>query len=90
MLFKQRTLAQIADMICGNYDQETTVFKYRSSSRLTEFFQDCDTDYVHNGTTRSSWVAEQLRDMLSQPQSAANVPPEAFGRVIRVLGSVPR
>jgi hypothetical protein len=44
MQFKQRTLGQIADMICGNFPEEETFFPYRSSSFLTEFFQDCDTD----------------------------------------------
>ena len=45
MNFKQRTLIQIADMICGNLEDEKEFFQYRSSSYLTEFFQDCDTDY---------------------------------------------
>jgi hypothetical protein len=43
MEFKQRTLMQIADMICGNFKDEESFFRYRSSSRLTEFFYDCDT-----------------------------------------------
>lgn len=38
MQFKQRTLMQIADMICGNFPAETSFFPYRSSSRLTDFF----------------------------------------------------
>jgi len=33
-------------------------FRYRSSSYLTEFFQDCDTDHTHDGTTRQYWVAD--------------------------------
>jgi hypothetical protein len=28
-------------MICGNFDANETFFKYRSSSYLTQFFQDC-------------------------------------------------
>jgi hypothetical protein len=50
MEFKQRTLMQIANMICGNED---SFFLYRSSSYMTEFFQDCDTDYEHDGSTRN-------------------------------------
>ena len=39
MEFKQRTLMQIADMICGNSKEgEARFFRYRSSSYLTEFF----------------------------------------------------
>jgi hypothetical protein len=86
MEFKQRTLMQIANMICGNFQEgEASYFRYRSSSYLTEFFQDCDTDYVHNGTTRNYWVAETLKEILSGPQPTANVPPEVFARVVRTL-----
>ena len=50
MKFKRRTLMQIADMICGNYPDESTRFVYRSSSDLTEFFADVETDYEHDGS----------------------------------------
>jgi hypothetical protein len=86
MVFKQRTLMQIADMICGNSaEDEESFFRYRSSSFLTEFFQDCDTDYEHDGSTRNRWVADVLGLILAEPQPAANVPPETFSRVVRVL-----
>lgn len=85
MEVKQRTLMQIADMICGNFKTEESFFRYRSSSYLTEFFQDCDTDYSHDGSTRNHWVAETLQKILVEPQPNANTPPETFSRVIRVL-----
>jgi hypothetical protein len=85
MEFKERTLTQIANMICGNFTPEESFFRYRSSSYLTEFFQDCGTDYVHDGSTRKYWVAETLRKILAEPQSNANTPPETFSRVIRTL-----
>ncbi len=85
MEFKERTLNQIADMICGNYDATTSFFVYRSSSYLSEFFEECDTDYRHNGSTRKWWVASTLGEILAEPQPATNVPPEAFARVIRRL-----
>jgi len=85
MQFKQRTLMQVADMICGNFPVDTSLFVYRSSSRLTEFFQDCDTDYVHDGSTRNYWVAETLRSILAEPQPGPNTPPETFARVIETL-----
>ena len=65
--FKERSLRQLGDLICGNADGEKTVFVYRSSSRLTEFFEDCDTDYRHDGSTRVYWVAETLRGILAGP-----------------------
>jgi hypothetical protein len=85
MKFKRRTVDQIATMICGNYDSATTLFRYRSSSYLTRFFQDCDTDYVHQGQTRDYWVAETLIAILAEPQSDPKMPPDTFCRVIRTL-----
>ncbi len=85
MKFKQRTLSQIADMICGNFDEETSFFHYRSSSFLTEFFQDCDTDYGHDGSTRAAWVASTLSEILAEPHANATTPPETFSRVICTL-----
>ncbi len=76
---------QIADMVCGNFKEEESFFRYRSSRYLTEFFQDCGTEYRHDGSTRNYWVAETLREILTQPQPNANVPPETFSRVIRTL-----
>ena len=85
MEFKQRTLKEIADMICGNFKAEESFFRYRSSNYLTEFFQDCGTDYQHDGSTRSSWVADVVRHILAEPSPGANVPPASFARVIRTL-----
>ncbi len=85
MEFKQRTLRQIADMICGNFKTEKSFFHYRSSSYITEFFQDCDTDYTHDGTTRNYWVAGVLQKILCEPQPNTTTPPETFSRVIRTL-----
>ncbi len=86
MEFKQRTLMQIADMICGNEKQgEPNHFRYRSSSYITEFFQDCDTDYRHDGSTRNYWVAETLKRILAEPQPDARTPPPTFATVIRTL-----
>jgi hypothetical protein len=85
MQFKQHTLDQLADMICGNFETSQTRFIYRSSSYLTKFFQDCDTDYCHDGSTRAAWVADRLKDILSGPQPSATAPPDAFLRVIQTL-----
>jgi hypothetical protein len=83
--FKKRTLMALADMICGNFKTEESFFVYRSSSYLTRFFQDCDTEYVHNGSTRNYWVADTLRQILSEPHPNAQTPPTTFLRVIQAL-----
>lgn len=32
-----------------------------------EFFQELETDYQHDGTTRHRWVADVLEEMLAEP-----------------------
>lgn len=53
MRLHPHTLANLAIMICG--DNEPKIgkpFPYRSSSRLTAFFTNCDLHRVHDGSTR--------------------------------------
>jgi|ERR1035437_1452562 hypothetical protein len=85
MQFKERTLIALADMICGNFKAEESFFVYRSSSVLTRFFQDCDTEYAHDESTRNYWVAGTLREILAEPHPNAQTPPATFSRVIKVL-----
>ncbi len=83
--FKKRTLKQLGDMVCGNFPAEESFFPYRSSSFITEFFQDIETDYAHDGSTRVYWVADTLKKMLAEPQLAPNAPPDTFARLIARL-----
>lgn len=88
MKFKDRTLIEIANMICGNPEamkNGQSFFRYRSSSYITEFFSDCATEYRHDGSTRNRWVAEALRQILAGPQPGTNIPPDTFSRVIQTL-----
>jgi hypothetical protein len=85
MKLKRRTLEQIADMICGNFESETSVFPYRSSYYLTEFFADAETDYAHDGSSRKWWVADTLEKILAEPRSDPHTPPNSFLRVIATL-----
>ena len=86
MEFKPGTLSKLAKLIGGGKPgEEEKFFRYRSSSYLTEFFQDCDTDYQHDGSNRIAWVAETLLAILAEPHQDAKTPPESFSRVIRVL-----
>ena len=85
MPFRRRTITEIADMICGNFDEPQSHFVYRSSSYLTEFFRDCGLDHVHDGSTRKWWVADVLREVLSTPSSHPNLPSDKFVVVIQNL-----
>lgn len=86
MQFKERTIMALADLICGNSKPgEKDVFVYRSSSVLTRFFRDCDTDYSHDGSTRNYWVAGVLKAILLEPHQNAQTPSATFSRVINVL-----
>lgn len=85
--FKRKTLNEIADMICGNPPKEgECYFVYRSSSYLTEFFEDCELDdYVHGGSTRKWWVVGVLEEILTMPATNHHLLPDSFIVVLRVL-----
>jgi hypothetical protein len=83
MRWRQRTLDEIADMICGN--GEGVPFSYRSSSYITRFFRDSDTDFAHDGSTRAAWVSSVLEEILNEPHQDAQTPPPTFCRVISTL-----
>src|SRR5438445_5732546 len=90
MQFKDRTIMALADMVCGNFEEKKnsdkkSLFVYRSSSYLTRFFRDCDTEYAHDGSTRNYWVADALRQILNEPHTNAQTPPATFCRVIKTL-----
>jgi hypothetical protein len=86
MKWRQRTLDEIADLICGN--GEGTPFVYRSSSYITRFFRDADTDFAHDGSTRAAWVSNVLEQILTEPHTDAQTPPPTFCRVIATLMDV--
>jgi hypothetical protein len=86
MKWRQRTLDEIADLICGN--GEGTPFAYRSSSYITRFFRDADTDFVHDGSTRAAWVSGVLEQILAEPHADAQTPSPTFCRVIATLMDV--
>src|SRR6185437_4075228 len=83
MKWRKRTLDEIAEMICG--DAPNQLFPYQSSSIISRFFRDADTDQVHDGSTRARWVSDVLEEILLEPHEDAQMPPEAFSRVIRTL-----
>lgn len=81
MKFKNRNIRAIAEAVIGDVE----FFPYRSSSYITQFFEECDLDYIHDGSTRWAWTADRLSELLQEPQSAANALPDRFVHVLRVL-----
>jgi len=81
MKFKNRNLRVIAEAIIGDAEH----FSYRSSSYITQFFEECDLDFVHDGSTRWAWTAERVQELLQEPQPVANALPDRFVHVLRVL-----
>jgi hypothetical protein len=82
MQWKARNLRELGRIVCGDADY----FHYRSSKYITEFFEDCELDFVHRGETRPTWTAERLGDILAMPHSSSSALPDPFLRVIqRVL-----
>jgi hypothetical protein len=79
MKWKKRNIRDLARIVCGDAEH----FRYRSSSFITEFFEDCDLDYVHDGSTRWSWVAGRLEEVLDMPCPSSSMLPDAFIRIIR-------
>ncbi len=81
MKFRSRNLRAIADCIIG----DVACFSYRSSSKITQFFEECDLDFAHDGSTRWLWTVERITELLQEPQPSAHALPEKFVHVIRTL-----
>ena len=81
MKFKNRNLRAIAEIIIG----DAKYFPYRSSSYITQFFEECDLNFIHDGSTRWAWTAARLSELLQEPQPAPYTLPERFVHVLRVL-----
>jgi len=56
MKFKPRNLRAIAECVIGDNER----FLCRSSSYITQFFEECDLDFVHDGSTRWAWAVSRL------------------------------
>ncbi len=81
MKFRERNLRSIAECIIGDNER----FPYRSSRFITEFFEECDLDFVHDGSTRWAWTVSRLEELLQEPQPKAYALPERFVHVLRIL-----
>ena len=81
MKFRGRNLKELALAVNGNTDY----FIYRSSSYMTDFFDDCSLPYCHDGSTRWSWTADRLEELLQNPQPNQHELPVLFVHVLRTL-----
>lgn len=81
MKFRNRNLRALAEIIIG----DNAKFPYRSSSYITQFFEECDLNFVHDGSTRWAWTSDRLAELLNEPQEAPNTLPPRFVHVLRVL-----
>jgi len=81
MKFKDRNLRAVAELIIG----DVNYFPYRSSRYITQFFEECDLDFVHDGSTRWFWTASRLAELLEEPQPQPNALPDRFVHVLQVL-----
>lgn len=50
---------ELAEMICG----DNPSFPYRSSSLMTNFFQDLGFDLTHDGSTRRYWMKDVIEEL---------------------------
>ncbi|MEJ3743139.1 hypothetical protein WEI85_07620 [Actinomycetes bacterium KLBMP 9797] len=89
MKFKQHTLTLLGEIIVGNPGKGDVdgvhYFPYRSSSFITDFFHEIETEYTHDGSTRHRWAAEVVEKILLEPQAGEHIPPDTFARLIRRL-----
>jgi hypothetical protein len=81
MKFERWNLRELAEAVVGDAKN----FPYRSSSYITQFFEECDLVFVHNGSTRWAWSADRLAELLEEQQPAANTLPDKFVNIMRVL-----
>jgi hypothetical protein len=92
MKFRRRNLDDLGDLICGNLGTDDPAssgtpkyFPYRSSKWITRFFQELDTEWTHDGSTRNEWIGDVLESMLAETHDGPAHPPEIFCRVIEHL-----
>ncbi|KQX38199.1 hypothetical protein ASD04_11305 [Devosia sp. Root436] len=81
MQFKSRNMRALAECVVG----DAKGFPYRSSFYISEFFEDCDLPFRHDGTTRAIWASDRLTELLAEPWSQANGLPPRFVHLFRVL-----
>jgi hypothetical protein len=78
MKLTDRVLDGLAEMVTGS----NQLFPYRTSSLITQFFNRCGFDYVHDGSTRKWWTKDRLAELNLGPSHAYDLPSDDLLRVI--------
>src|SRR5438876_389686 len=81
MKLRDYTLEGLAQMVVGDHH----TFPYRSSSFITRFFQRCELDYAHDGSTRWRWTKDVLSVLNLGPAHSPDLPSDSLVRVIAEL-----
>ncbi|HEY9755897.1 MAG TPA: hypothetical protein V6C97_12095 [Oculatellaceae cyanobacterium] len=81
MKLRAFTVEKLANMVVG----DNSLFLYKSSYWITQFFTRCDMDYVHGGATRRIWAKDVLTELNDQPEDNADLPSSGILRVITEL-----
>jgi hypothetical protein len=76
-----RVLEGLAAMVVGDDSR----FPYRSSSRITRFFQSAGFAFVHGGETRKWWAKERLAELNAGRAQTPDLPSTDIVRVLRAL-----
>lgn len=83
MKLQPRTIKELSEMICGqDYGKN---FIYRSSSKLSDFFSNCNLPYVHDGSTRVYWVRDKLNEVNENLSTDPQLPSDGLIRIIQEL-----
>jgi hypothetical protein len=79
-----RVLEGLAAMVVGDDGR----FPYRSSSRITRFFQNAGFAFAHHGETRKWWTKDRLAELNTGPAQTPDLPSRDIVRVLRALFEV--
>ncbi|WP_137136595.1 restriction endonuclease [Rhizobium sp. FKY42] len=80
-MFRSKNIRALADCVIGDAEH----FPYRSSYYISQFFEDCDLPFRHDGSTRYMWAIDRLQELLSEPSSGPNALPPRFVHLFRTL-----
>ena len=85
MKLKPITIDNLALMICGDKEY-TSIFPYRSSSQLTDFFRSINLSFIHKGETRRLWLRAILDQLnTGENEHEVNAPSEDIIKIIEQL-----
>ncbi len=71
-------------MVCGDKPYKK-IFPYRSSPKLTLFFENLNLEYMHDGSNRMQWVYSVLEDLNERPSEHDDSPSPELVKVIKAL-----